>query len=166
MAIKITTEEIIAKYPKIFEDYPGNPGRCNWHGVPTGWLPIIDDLCGSIQEYIDHHRHSIDNPDYIEGSTWNYDDITTHKSIMVSHDQVTCTQMKEKFGGLRFYENGADKIVDGMIHYAEYLADNTCQDCGSREDLGRTSGWISTICRTCAIGNGDRAMAAWKSKNE
>jgi hypothetical protein len=74
--------------------------------------------------------------------------------------------MKEKFGGLRFYENGADNKVDGMIHYAEYLAENTCQDCGSREDLGRTSGWISIICRTCAIGNGDRAMAAWKSLNE
>jgi len=32
MAKQITTEEIIAKYPKIFEDYQGNPGRVNWHG--------------------------------------------------------------------------------------------------------------------------------------
>jgi len=147
MAIKITTEDIIAKYPKIFEDYQGNPGRVNWHGVPNGWLPIIDKLCDCIQWYIDHH-------------------VSYTKEGQYKPAQVTCTQMKEKFGGLRFYENGADKTVDGMIHYAEYLADNTCQDCGSREDIGRTSGWISTICRTCAIGNGDRAMAAWKSKNE
>jgi len=147
MAKQITTEKIIAKYPKIFEDYQGNPGRVNWHGVPEGWLPIIDKLCDCMQWYIDHHvKHT--------------------KEGQYKPAQVTCSQMKEKFGGLRFYENGADKTVDGMIHYAEYLADNTCQDCGSREDIGRTSGWISTICRTCAIGNGDRAMAAWKSKNE
>ena len=159
------TEEIIAKYPKIFVDYVGNPGRCNWHGVPDGWLPIIDDLCGAIQEYIDHHSHSIDNPEYIEGFVWNKDDVTTHRYIQKHPDQVTCTQMKEKFGGLRFYENGADKKVDGMIHYAEYLADNTCQDCGSREDLGKTSGWITTLCRTCVIAHGDRAMGFWESNN-
>jgi len=36
---KITTEELIKKYPKIFEPYEGNPGNVNWGGVPNGWLP-------------------------------------------------------------------------------------------------------------------------------
>jgi len=48
---------------------------------------------------------------------------------------------------------------------AEYLCDNACQDCGSEQDLGITSGWISVLCRTCAIANGDCAMNNWKSKN-
>jgi len=160
------TEDVIAKYPKIFADYEGNPGRCNWHGVPDGWLPIIDDLCGAIQEYIDKHSHSIDNPEYVIGSEWNLDDVTTHRYIQKHPDQVTCTQMKEKFGGLRFYENNGDKKVDGMIHYAEYLADNTCQDCGTREDVGTiTKGWITTICRSCVTASSGKAMEAWVSNN-
>jgi hypothetical protein len=145
MAKQITTEEIIAKYPKIFEDYQGNPGKVNWYGVPTGWLPIIDKLCGAIQEYIDHH-------------------VSYTKDGQYKPNQVKCSQMKEKFGGLRFYTDGHDEVVDGMIKMAEYWCDHTCQDCSSEEDLGITSGWVSVLCRSCAIANGDRAMANWKSK--
>ena len=130
----ITTEELIAKYPKIFQDYEGNPGRCNWFGVPDGWLPIVDKLCGSIQSYIDRYtRYTEEGP--------------------VKPIQVTCVQMKEKFGGLRFYTNGNDDIVEGMISMAEYLCDHTCQDCGSEENIGRTGGWITTLCQKCAGDN-------------
>jgi hypothetical protein len=139
----MTTEEIINKYPKIFEDYEGNPGRVNWHGVPKGWLPIIDKLCGSMQNYIDNH-------------------VTYTKDGVVKPTQVTCSQIKEKFGGLRFYTNGHDDVIEGMITMAEYLCDRTCQDCGSEEDLGLTKGWVSVICRTCVIAHGDRAMASWE----
>lgn len=139
----ITTKELIEKYPKIFEDYEGNPSRVNWYGVPEGWLPIIDILCGSIQNYIDKVTK------YIDGKP-------------VKIQQLTCSQMKEKFGGLRFYANGGDDFTEGMIYMAEYMCENTCQDCGSKEDIGRTQGWITTLCRNCAIGNGDRAMNSWK----
>jgi hypothetical protein len=139
----MTTEEIINKYPKIFEDYEGNPGRVNWHGAPKGWLPIIDKLCGSMQNYIDNH-------------------VTYTKDGVVKPTQVTCSQIKEKFGGLRFYTNGHDDVIEGMITMAEYLCDRTCQDCGSEEDLGLTKGWVSVICRTCVIAHGDRAMASWE----
>lgn len=143
----ITTEELIKKYPKIFEDYEGNPGGCNWYGVPNGWLPIIDKLCGCIQEYTDNTtRYTKDGP--------------------VKPEQVTCVQMKEKFGGLRFYTNGHNDEVEGMLRMAEYMCDNTCQDCGSENDLGQTSGWISILCRNCAIANGDRAINSWKSKTQ
>lgn len=125
------TEEIIAKYPKIFAPYEGNPKNCNWYGVPKGWLPIIDDLCGCIQNYIDNFRQ------YIDG-----------KKVVA--EQVICIQMKEKFGRLRFYTNGHNDIIEGMINYAEYLCDNTCDRCSSREDLGMTTRWISVCCRKCA----------------
>jgi len=143
----MTTEEIIAKYPKIFQDYEGNPGRVNWYGVPDGWLPIVDKLCGAIQNYIDHTIR------YTKGET-------------IKPQQVTCVQMKEKFGGLRFYTNGHDDIIEGMITMAEYLCDNTCDECGSEEDLGTTQGWISVKCRKCVIGHGDRAMNSWKPKTK
>ena len=142
----MTTEEIIQKYPKIFEQYEGNPGMVNWYGVPKGWLPIIDKLCGAIQSYIDNVTR------YVDGKP-------------VKTPQVTCAQMKEKFGGLRFYVDGGDDHTDGMIYMAEHLCDNTCQDCGSEQDLGLTQGWISVLCRNCVIGHGDRAMSNWKPKN-
>lgn len=160
---KITIEELIAKYPKIFKDYEGNPGRVNWSGVPKGWLPIIDDLCGAMQDYIDTTTRFKDNPDYVPGSTYDQNDITTHKTINYRIPQVTCTQMKEKFGGLRFYTNGGDKITEGMISMAEYLCDNTCEVCGTREELGHTTGWITVCCKTCHD-SGKSARGDWKAK--
>jgi hypothetical protein len=139
------TEDIINKYPKIFEPYNGNPNGINWHGVPEGWLPIIDKLCVCIQSYIDNH-------------------VSYTKDGRYKPAQIRCSQMKEKFGGLRFYTDGHDEVIEGMIKMAEHLCDNTCQDCGSEEDLGMTTGWISVLCRNCVIANGDRAMNAWKPK--
>ena len=140
------TEDIINKYPKIFEPYNGNPNGVNWHGVPEGWLPIIDKLCSCIQHYIDYH-------------------VSYTKDGQYKPSQVTCSQMKEKFGGLRFYTNGHDEVVEGMIKMAEHLCDFKCQDCGSEEDLGMTTGWLSVLCRNCVIANGDRAMIGWKPKS-
>lgn len=161
---RITTDELIAKYPKIFVDYEGNPGRVNWYGVPDGWLPIIDKLCRSIQNYIDHTSRSVPNPDYIEGKEYDRSDKTTHKFIQQKPEQVTCVQMKEKFGGLRFYENGADKQVDGMISMAEDLCDHTCERCGSEENIGYTTGWVTVCCKPC-FDAGKGARGEWKTKN-
>ena len=142
-----TTEELIEKYPKIFKDYEGNPGRVNWLDLPKGWVPIIDKLCGCIQFYVDHHtKYTKEGP--------------------IKPEQVECFQMKEKFGGLRFYTNGHDNVVEGMITMAEYICDHTCDQCGSEEDLGTTSGWITIKCRNCVIGHGDIAMSNWTSHSD
>lgn len=145
--MEITTSTLIEKHPKIFASYEGNPGNCNWYGVPKGWLPIVDLLCSSIQNYIDH------------SSKWNKE-----LEKFTNPPQVTCIQMKEKFGGLRFYTNGHDEIVEGMIEMAEYMCDNTCQDCGSTSNVGVTTGWISILCQNCVQAHGDRAMQSWKPK--
>ena len=142
----ITTKGLIEKYPKIFEQYEGNPSMVNWLDLPKGWVSVIDKLCGCMQNYIDNTtRYTKEGP--------------------LKPEQVTCVQMKEKFGGLRFYTNGHNDEVEGMIRMAEYMCDNTCQDCGSTEDIGTTKGWISTLCRSCAIANGDRAIGSWQPLN-
>lgn len=157
----MTTDEIIEKYPKIFQDYEGNPGRVNWYGVPNGWLPIIDKLCSCIQSYC-NSTMTVPNPDYIEGSQWDPKDITTQRYMCEPRPQVRCVQMKEKFGGLRFYTNMHDDRVQGMIDMAETLAANTCESCSTEEDLGYTSGWITVKCKKCA----DEAGAKWTSKED
>lgn len=141
----MSIEELINKYPKIFEDYEGNPDRVNWYGLPKGWISVIDKLCGCMQSYIDNH-------------------VNYTKDGKYRPQQVTCSQMKEKFGGLRFYTNGHDNVIEGMISMAEHMCYNTCDECASEEDLGVTSGWVSVKCRKCIIPHGDRAMNAWTPK--
>jgi hypothetical protein len=144
-----TLEQLIEKYPKIFQDYEGNPGRCNWD-VPPIWVPIIDDLCACIQYHIDYYNIYLPNPNYVNGSKYDPNDTTTHALISKENYQVTCTQVKEKFGGLRFYTNGNDEQVKGMISYAEHLCWSSCQNCGSREDIITIDGWIARLCKKCA----------------
>jgi hypothetical protein len=137
------TEDLIEKYPKIFEPYEGNPGYINWFGVPPGWIKNVDKLCGCIQDYIDNTYRSELNPNYVQGSD-------EPKFNKIHPEQVRCIQMKEKHGTLRFYVSGADSNVNGMIKMAEYLCDNTCERCGSEKSLGLTKGWISVLCKKCA----------------
>jgi hypothetical protein len=59
--------------------------------------------------------------------------------------QVVVEQIKEKFGGLRFYYQGGDDNVAGMVRMAEAWADIACEECGG---IGkrRSGGWIRTLC--------------------
>jgi hypothetical protein len=59
--------------------------------------------------------------------------------------QVIASQVKEKFGTLRFYTYGGDDYCHGVIDMAEYMSGRTCEECGTPGK--RTSGgWISTLC--------------------
>jgi hypothetical protein len=67
---------------------------------------------------------------------------------------ITASQVKEKFGGLRFYTNGFTDTIDGMIRMAESMSYRTCEVCGSP---GRSNnhGWISTLCDTHRLERGE-----------
>jgi len=87
------------KYPLIF-------AQRNWDKTDTcmcwgfdcgdGWYDLIDSLCRSLQDYSNAHRHEI--------------------------NQVVATQVKSKFGELRFYVEGGDDVTDWMISFAERLS--------------------------------------------
>lgn len=87
-----------------------------------GWYQILDSLCGQIQSHIDW-RNKGEN----------------------KVAQVVATQVKEKFGGLRFYYNGGDDVIDGMVRMAESWASVTCEECGAPATT-RQGGWIRTLC--------------------
>jgi len=67
---------------------------------------------------------------------------------------VTASQVKEKFGGLRFYTNGYTDGISGMISMAESMSYRTCEVCGNP---GRSNnyGWISTLCDTHRLERGE-----------
>lgn len=58
---------------------------------------------------------------------------------------VKIDQIKEKFGGLRFYYFGGDKEVAGMVRFAEYLADQTCEVSGEPGELCVRGSWYKTL---------------------
>jgi len=59
--------------------------------------------------------------------------------------QVTATQIKEKFGTLRFYYFGGDDYCRGVESMAELMSAVTCEVCSSPGKL-RNGGWIRTLC--------------------
>ncbi len=127
-------KQLCEKYPKIFRDRnaPMNETCMCWgfsHG--DGWYKILDSLCAQIQNYIDWNNRSA------EAGYKDFEPI----------EQVVATQVKEKFGGLRFYYEGGDKCISGMVRMAESWAAQTCEECGEPGTL-RHGGWIRTLCDT------------------
>jgi len=57
-------------------------------------------------------------------------------------------QVKEKFGGLRFYIGNSTEEMEKRIDEAEAECDRTCENCGAP---GRSTGggWIKTLCAEC-----------------
>jgi hypothetical protein len=55
-------------------------------------------------------------------------------------------QVKEKFGGLRFYINDATDEVHNRIIDAENLSYKTCETCGEEGNLRTDIGWYTTYC--------------------
>lgn len=65
--------------------------------------------------------------------------------IALGWDKQTC-QVKEKFGGLRFYINaGSDEIYD-RISKAEKDSYEICEICGEKGELKTDIGWYTTLC--------------------
>lgn len=109
-------ERLQTNYPKMF----ANP----YGGVCTGpgWWPILENLCRHIQSHID----------------WKNKD-----GEVVA--QVTVAQIKEKFGGLRFYYDGGDEYISGLVSMAEVWAGHSCEECGKPGER-RSGGWVRTLC--------------------
>jgi hypothetical protein len=54
-------------------------------------------------------------------------------------------QVKEKFGGLRFYCDSSTDEIDALIRAAEEESTRTCDVCG-RQGTARGGSWIRTRC--------------------
>jgi hypothetical protein len=109
------------KYPKMFANPYGG------FAIGEGWWPIIESLCSNIQSHTDW---------------WN-----KNRETRPVVEQVVVAQIKEKFGGLRFYYDGGDDQISGMVRMAEAWASHACEECGAPGTSGG-KGWIKTLCPT------------------
>jgi hypothetical protein len=65
--------------------------------------------------------------------------------ISLGWDKKT-TQVKEKFGGLRFYINSGSPEIHARILQAETESYETCEVCGKPAELRKDIGWYLTLC--------------------
>ena len=61
-------------------------------------------------------------------------------------DEMTITQIKEKFGTLSFYVSAAPNYIHGMISKAEHDSQFICEECGTVGKLADINGWYMTLC--------------------
>ncbi|MGB8478745.1 MAG: hypothetical protein WCE63_07880, partial [Acidobacteriaceae bacterium] len=59
--------------------------------------------------------------------------------------QFKVVQVKEKFGGLRFYVEDANEVMRQRIELAELKSFKTCEACGNSGQR-RSHGRIQTLC--------------------
>jgi hypothetical protein len=59
-------------------------------------------------------------------------------------------QVKEKFGGLRFYIGGGSDPIFDRIDIAEEESLKICENCGKPGMEHAKMGWIYTLCTVCA----------------
>ena len=116
------SKQLIEKFPQIFSN--------NFYfECGDGWFALIETLCKDLQHRID----------------WKMRDASEEEKENL---QVKCVQCKEKFGGLRFYVNGGDDYMWGMIHLAESMSCKICEGCGL-PGKSYSNGWIRTHCEAC-----------------
>jgi len=106
------------EYPDLFD------GKDIGLWVDEGWQPIVFALCRQIDAWVKFVNHKPQKRQPID---------------------VKIGQIKEKFGGLRFYYDGGDEYISGMVAMAEVWASRTCEVCGD-PGKSRSGGWIKTLC--------------------
>lgn len=142
--------------------------------IGEGWHNLVACLCSQIQHHIDWSRqnranalkynralkraingdtkglelwHSIDGVLSEWGQRRIEDDIERQefRDIPNKVTQVIATQVKEKFGELRFYYRGGDEYIRGLETMASAMSVVICETCGNKGKRTGT-GWIRTTC--------------------
>jgi len=125
-------KKLFSEYPKIFiqKDLDNTQTAMCW-GIACGdgWYTLLDELCSDIQSRVTNFNRNKPEED---------------------HMVCQATQVKEKFGGLRFYTYGGDEYIDGMISFAESMSYRICSECGDPSEKNENNrGWIYTLCKEC-----------------
>lgn len=94
---------------------------CFGFEVGDGWYELIRELCEELKEMLPDIQQ---DPEYGE---------------------FEVLQVKEKFGGLRFYTNWATEEMYEKISDAEGKSFKICEECGQPAQV-RVGGWIRTLC--------------------
>lgn len=108
---------LCARYPAIFSN-DGPKAQCLFNfECADGWFTLIDAVCELIQH-----------------------------DINANGTQFVASQIKEKFGGLRFYYRQGSGYSSAAIDLAEFLSQYICEICGALGKPVSIFGWMQTRC--------------------
>lgn len=179
---KVTPEIIYYEVSTALDDYEMSVEEFvethRWD-LPDAYLQDLSLMYKDIVlEYLKERNEKRDKlvSIYTEKETWGWHWIVedVHKKLLHLDPYYTVQQVKEKFGGLRYYFEPTDdarenqngvlyEIMNDVVRNAEYLAYHTCMYCGNSsamQDTQRgvkwdstvklhTDGWYRTLCDTC-----------------
>ena len=155
---------LTAKYQPLYKNRfaPMNSTAMCWgFEVGDGWFNLINQLSSQLcfkwlsakkhYETIKDREGELLYKGYPE-SEYNYHITIDHinkakRDMEEEYNKVpTASQVKEKFGGLRFYVEGATDEQYELITFAENMSYTICDICGS---VGKPNkrGWIATRCK-------------------
>ena len=154
-------EELVKKYPLLYaqrEMSMRDTCMCWGFECGPGWYDIIDRLSAKI-EAINNEIKAEREAHSVELDAEPYDDLCFIEAV----------QVKEKFGGLRFYLGPVlakyDEQVYKWIEEAEQEAEKTCERCG-KPGKARGGGWIMTLCDGCKREDDESKEKALKEYEE
>ncbi len=118
-------DQLKNKYPELYSEL-------KYIECDDGWFNLIDCLSNVI---------------YRELGRLNKDKSDKNKIVVF--------QVKEKFGGLRFYiedniPNSSRDFIQGAIFMAEDMSFRVCEYCG-KPGQKTNSNWIKVLCNTCKL---------------
>lgn len=118
---KKNTQKLFKDFPEFWKHIEDLSQSLMSFGFPgDGWFDLIYKLCKDIQKILDAQ------PEF-------------KKNFYV-------TQVKEKFGGLRFYFSaGSDEIYD-LTNKAGKESFKICEICGDKGKCRCKNHWYSTLC--------------------
>jgi len=104
-------------------------------GLVNGYFndrgPIFDNICECGEGWLELIKNCI------------------QECIDAGWDKKIC-QIKQKFGGLRFYINTANDEVWNVIRKYEDLSFETCEICGSTKNVTvEGKSWTQALCDKC-----------------
>jgi uncharacterized Zn-finger protein len=110
------------KYEKqqhLIQTYQPLYEHCKYFECGDGWYGIIDSLSYLLNQ-------------------------------MIKDKDLSCraSQVKEKYGTLRFYMDSETDEMSKWIEIAEEKSSRTCEYCGETGKL-REGGWVQTLCDKC-----------------
>ena len=118
--------ELVTTYPDLFADrHKSEQESLMAFGCECddGWFTLLKNVCACIASHIKH-------------GGWKYE------------EPYRFFQIKEKYAGLRIYDNGHDEFISGVICMAESLSYVTCEACGNPGRVCCSQGgyWLKTLC--------------------
>lgn len=75
-----------------------------------------------------------------------------HAKLTARDPHLRVDQVKEKFGGLRYYFTPRDAQhyeLDPIVREYEARCARTCEWCGSTENVSTEGSWLHTFCPVC-----------------